>query len=138
MDSQQQVCYWIEIHKLTKCKLAIELSLKSKFMARLRLRLFLTVLWMNIKIINHLKATKLPHCFTASSGMFMVTVNLTNTSFFCILLCRSSFPQKPLIQGLFDSKESTAVAYHCSETILIAWNTFLNSSISAVSKRTVE
>ena len=34
------------------------------------------ILRLNIKLFSHLKATMLPYCFTASSGIFMVAINL--------------------------------------------------------------
>ena len=41
--------------------------------------------WIQIKLFNYLKATKLPHCFTASSGMLMVAVKSRNVSFFFVI-----------------------------------------------------
>ena len=77
--------------------------------------------WGHIKLFNHLEATMLPYCFTASFGMFMVAVISTNASFFRHVLSwfsyvRTLLPQKPLIQGPFYTCRNTAGAYHCFQS----------------------
>ena len=84
-----------------------------------------------MKLFNHLKATMLPYCFTASSGIFMVAVELKDTSSFWILLCKNSSSTKTTDSRffLYSWKYNRRISLF---SISSALNTFLNTSMSAL------